>query len=83
MTQASPFFFVELHSADPPLVPSCFGSVSLACFYCSCLFWHRQPKFLMRESLGPFRLDLGDILYAPNTLIDPVKVRRGGDLGFC
>ncbi|KAF5833739.1 glycosyl hydrolase [Dunaliella salina] len=28
------------------------------------------PKFLVRDALGPFKLDLGDILYAPNTLMD-------------
>jgi sucrose-6-phosphate hydrolase SacC (GH32 family) len=34
----------------------------------------RQSRFLITEALGPFRLDLGDILYAPNTLMDPSKV---------
>uniref|UniRef100_A0A7S3QUF1 beta-fructofuranosidase n=1 Tax=Dunaliella tertiolecta TaxID=3047 RepID=A0A7S3QUF1_DUNTE len=33
------------------------------------------PKFLVREALGPFKLDLGDILYAPNTLVDSGKGR--------
>jgi hypothetical protein len=28
----------------------------------------------IREAVGPFRLDLGDILYAPNTLLDPDNV---------
>lgn len=28
-------------------------------------------RFLLDEAKGPDRLDLGDVLYAPNTLIDP------------
>lgn len=34
-----------------------------------------SSRFLLDEAKGPNRLDLGDVLYAPNTLIDP-QVRR-------
>lgn len=32
-------------------------------------------KFDLEGAAGPFRLDIGDILYAPNTLLDPKTVR--------
>lgn len=32
-------------------------------------------SFDVEAASGPFRLDLGDILYAPNTLNDHAKVR--------
>jgi len=41
---------------------------------CAALAGAGCPKFLVREALGPFKLDLGDILYAPNTLVDLGKV---------
>eukprot|EP00983_Pelagomonas_calceolata_P046857 1140357-Pelagomonas_calceolata.AAC.6 len=41
------------------------------------------PKFLVREALGPFKLDLGDILYAPNTLVDSGKVGGCGSAFTC
>lgn len=36
-----------------------------------------ERKFDLAAAVGPFRLDLGDICYAPNTLYDEKNVRRG------
>lgn len=38
----------------------------------------RCPKFLIKDALGPFKFDLGDILYAPNTLVDTPNVSAHG-----
>jgi hypothetical protein len=39
-----------------------------------------NTRFLLEQAKGPLRLDLGDVLYAPNTLQD-AQVRLGGYWG--
>lgn len=39
------------------------------------LYWlgnfdHKSSQFLLDKAKGPLRLDLGDILYAPNLMVD-------------
>jgi hypothetical protein len=40
------------------------------------LYWlgnmdHEKTRFMLDSAKGPLRLDLGDVLYAPNILEDP------------
>lgn len=59
-----------------PAIPALASESELQCSSMAC-----PGKYLFKEAHGPFRLDLGDILYAPNTLLDESKVRLLASIG--
>ena len=47
------------------------------------LFDTAQTEFLINKSKGPYRLDLGDVMYAPNIQTDKlVRALRNGSLAL-